>query len=243
MKLIQAILETLSIDAPVKEVRMGAFITAVWARRMGLAYTLVPNKPHGKRMPIPDAGNLTKLSCRQLAQMALSNELPQPSIGMAALNALVAETVKDEHLEEADGAQMLMQLADGKRVALVGHFPFVEELRMRAGQLMVFEERPLPGDLPAHMADELLPQAQIVVITGSTFINHTIEHLLELSKDAELVMVMGPTTPLSKVLFEFGVDVIAGSLVLEPKTVLRYVSEGATFRQLRGVKKVVMRHS
>lgn len=243
MRIIQAILETLSGDAPVKEVRVGAFITAVWARRMGLAYTLVPNKPHGERMPIPNAGNLTELSCRQLAQMAFSTELPQPSIGMAALNALIAERIESEHLEEANGTQILMQAVEGKRTALVGHFPFVEELRRRAGQLMVFEERPLPGDLPADKVDELLPQAQVVVITGSAFINHTIEHLLELCRDAELVMVMGPTTPLSKVLFEFGVDIIAGSVVLEPETVLHYIGEGATFKQLRGIRKVVMRRN
>ncbi|MCS7252710.1 MAG: DUF364 domain-containing protein [Armatimonadota bacterium] len=243
MRIVKAILETLNIDAPIREVRVGAFITAVWARRMGLAYTLVPDKPHGERMPIPKAGMLSELSCRQLAQMALSNELPQPSIGMAALNALIAETVESERFEEADGAQILMRVAEGKRTALIGHFPFVEELRRRAGQLMVFEERPLMGDLPAHKADELLPQAQIVAITGSAFVNHTIEHLLELSRGAELVMVIGPTTPLSKVLFEFGVDIIAGSIVVEPETVMRYVGEGATFKQLRGVKKVVMRQS
>lgn len=243
MRIIRALLESVKGDAAVRGVCVGAFITSVWANKMGLAYTLLPQKPHGERMPVPNAGMLSELTCCQLAQMALSTELPQPSIGMAALNALIAEMVDEGRIEEANGAQILMQIAEGRHVALVGHFPFVDELRRHAKELIVFEERPLPGDLPASDAEKLLPKAQVVAITGSAFVNHTIEHLLELSQDAELVMVIGPTTPLSEVLFDFGVDIIAGSIVVEPETVLRYLSEGATFRQLCGIRRVVMRRS
>ena len=52
------------------------------------------------------------------------------------------------------------------------------------------------------------------------------------------VLVLGPTTPLSPVLFNYGVDVISGTLVTDPETVLRYVSQGASFRQVKRSKGV-----
>jgi len=52
--------------------------------------------------------------------------------------------------------------------------------------------------------------------------------------------VMGPTSPLSPVLFDYGVDIIAGVRVVEPEKTIRFISEGAIFRQMQGVKLVTM---
>jgi uncharacterized protein (DUF4213/DUF364 family) len=54
-------------------------------------------------------------------------------------------------------------------------------------------------------------------------------------------MVLGGTAPLSPVLFDHGVDAIAGSKVTDPETVLRFVSQGATFRQIKGVRRLIMK--
>ena len=48
-----------------------------------------------------------------------------------------------------------------------------------------------------------------------------------------LVIVLGPTAPLSPVLFDYGVDVISGSRVVDVEAVLRYISQGATFKQVK----------
>jgi len=125
-------------------------------------------------------------------------------------------------------------------VALVGHFPFVPALRETAGRLWVLELRPHPGDVGAEEAEAVLPQADIVAITGSAFINHSLEGLLGLCRPESFVMVLGPTTPLSPVLFDHGVDVISGTRVVDPELALRCVSEGATFRQIRGVRLLTM---
>jgi len=46
-------------------------------------------------------------------------------------------------------------------------------------------------------------------------------------------MLLGPTTPLSETLFDYGIDVLAGSVVTQKEIVLRSVSEGASFMQLK----------
>jgi hypothetical protein len=57
------------------------------------------------------------------------------------------------------------------------------------------------------------------------------------------VIVLGPTTPLSPVLFDCGVDLIAGTVVVNPKEALQLAGQGAIFRQMRGVRLVTMARS
>ncbi|MCK4264233.1 MAG: hypothetical protein KAX27_04745, partial [Candidatus Aminicenantes bacterium] len=54
-------------------------------------------------------------------------------------------------------------------------------------------------------------------------------------------MMLGPSTPLSPVLFDYGFDALSGSIVVDRNQVLNCISQGANFRQVRGVKKMTMR--
>jgi uncharacterized protein (DUF4213/DUF364 family) len=81
-------------------------------------------------------------------------------------------------------------------------------------------------------------QADVVAITGTSLINHTFEDLIELCRPDAFVLVLGPTTPFSPVLFDYGADVISATLVTDPETVLCYVSQGASFRQIKRSKGV-----
>ncbi len=79
----------------------------------------------------------------------------------------------------------------------------------------------------------------MVGMTGTSLINHTFEHLMELPRGKFVVMV-GPTSPLSHVMFDWGVDVIGGARVVDPDEAIRSIGEGTTFRQVKGVKLVNM---
>ena len=94
-----------------------------------------------------------------------------------------------------------------------------------------------PAKATATPAD---PQADVVGITGTAFTNHTIEHLLGLCDPRAYVVILGGTTPLSPVLFDHGISAISGTQVNDPKTVLLCVGQGASFRQIRGVKLLTM---
>jgi hypothetical protein len=125
-------------------------------------------------------------------------------------------------------------------VALIGHFPFVPKLRQTAKELWVIEKQPQEGDFSEDKAEVFIPRADVIGITGTAFTNHTVEHLLGLCRPESYVVILGGTTPLSPVLFDYGVDTISGTKVVDPEAVLRCVSQGATFRQIRGIRLLTM---
>jgi uncharacterized protein len=121
-------------------------------------------------------------------------------------------------------------------VALIGHFHFIPQLRQSAKNLWVIEQHPVEDEYPAEAAAELLPQADVVAITGSAFVNRTLDGLLSLCKPESTVMVLGPSTPLSPILFAHGVTILSGTRVVDEQAVIRTVSQGASFRQVEGVR-------
>lgn len=244
MSLLDALLETLT-DAPLEAVCVGAHWTAVVVSRdgrprCGLASTLLRQGPHGES-PVRWAGHLLEHSALELAGLLHSEEPLEASIGLAAANALLE--VDESCLQEENALHILEREGRGRRVALVGHFPFIPRLRPAVGELWVLEQHPQPDEFPAERAPEFLPQADVVAITGAALVNHTLEGLLALCRPGSFVLVLGPSTPLSPVLFRYGATALAGTLVVDPAAVLRCISQGAAFRQIEGVRTVVMRSS
>jgi len=170
--------------------------------------------------------------------MAKSESPPEAAIGMATINSLIE--IEEQRCAEVNAGDLLASKGQGQRVAIVGHFPFVPQLRSVAEELWVIERKPQEGDLPEAEADRLIPQADIVAITGTAFTNHTLEHLLGLCNPKAYVVILGGTTPLSPMLFDYGISAISGTRVIDPKTVLHCVSQGATFRQIRGIRLLTM---
>jgi uncharacterized protein len=239
MKIIDDLLSTLNYESPVKDVRQGPFQTAVLTRYCGLASTPHDPGPHHDQTPVKEAGLLLEKDAKQLAHMANSLSPVESAIGMATINSLIE--VDEQRCMELNAGDLLEKKGEGKRVAIVGHFPFIPRLRKVVRDLWVIEKNPQEGDFTEAEAENLIPQADVVGITGTAFTNHTIEHLLELCNPKAYVVILGGTAPLSPVLFDYGIDAISGTKVIEPETVLRCVSQGATFRQLKGVRLLTMR--
>ena len=238
MKVLDEVIGALTSDAPAREVRIGPFWTAVVSRAGGLASTVWPEEHEHGATFARDAGSLSGRSALELARLANSDSTLEAGIGLAAVNSLL--DVDEERRVELNAGDLLIERGRDRTVALVGHFPFVPALREAARQLSVIELDPQAGDLPAEQAEAVLPEAEVVAITGSAFINHTIERLLGLCRQGSLVLVLGPTTPLSPVLFDYGADLISGTRVIDAELALRCLSEGATFRQMKGVRLLTM---
>ncbi len=250
MSITEALLRSLRTDAPVTQVLVGAFWTAVVVDtdppRCGLASTLRP-AAHPSGPPVPQAGHLLERSGRDLAALLHSSSTLEASIGRAAFNALLkpcpelaegacpelAEGVNEAACTEVNAEEIILERGTERRVAIVGHFPFVERVRRAAATCWVVELHPHPGDLPAEQATEVLPQADVVALTGTSLINHTFDALIGLCRPDAFVLLLGPSAPLSPVLFKTKVDAVSGTLVTDPERVLRSVSQGATFRQIK----------
>jgi len=238
VKILDDLISGITADAPAREVWIGRFCAAVWSRSCGLASTTGPGEhAHGANF-VRDAGSLAGRSALELARLAHSDSTLEAGIGLAAINSLLE--VDEARCVELNAGDLLIERGRGKRVAMVGHFPFVPALRKAAAHLSVLELRPQPGDAPAEQAQLALPRADVVAITGSALINHTLEPLLALCPAHSFVVVLGPTTPLSPTLFDHGVDVISGTRVAEPELALRCLSQGATFRQVRGTRLLTL---
>ncbi len=96
----------------------------------------------------------------------------------------------------------------------------------------MLELDPRDGDIPSEQAPEYIPKADVVAITATTLINHTFEGLLALCKPGTRVMLVGPSTPLSPVLFDKGVDLLCGTIVVDPRAAMLGISQGASSHQL-----------
>jgi uncharacterized protein (DUF4213/DUF364 family) len=233
MNLLNDLLASLPDDARVRSVLVGVHWTIVCSRHCGMASTLLEEKPHAHER-VRDVGQLHQKSARELAEYAQSDDLLEASIGVAAINSLL--DVDERRAEEVNAADVLIDRGEGKNIALVGHFPFIPKLRQAAGQLWVIEQHPAEGEYPAESSGYLIPQADVVALTGSALINHTLDGLLELCQPDALVMVLGPSTPLSPLLFKHGVTILSGARIVDEAAALRTIGQGATFQQVEGVK-------
>jgi uncharacterized protein (DUF4213/DUF364 family) len=242
--ILDLLLDHCDCDAAVQDVRIGRHWTAVAVRRTqgvqaGLASALSGPEDHPhSRPPVRDAGRLLERSAADLAQMIRSESVTEASVGLATVNALLRVDVPA--CVEVNAGEVLVDKGADKRVAIVGHFPFIPRVRRAARRLWVLELRPREGDLPANQAAEVLPQADVVGITGSTLVNHTFDDLISLCRPDAFVMVMGGSTPLSPVFFDLGVDAVAGTYVVDAAAALLTVSEGATFRQIGGKRLLTL---
>jgi hypothetical protein len=207
----------------------------VLSKHCGLASTFHESHPYHR--PVRNAGSLTGLPVLELAQYARSDNVLEASIGLAAINSLIC--VDEAKCVDENAIDVLAAKGRDKNIAIVGRFPWITKLRAIAGTLWVIEQSPREGELPPEAAEEVLPQADVVGITGTCFTNHTADRLLELSKTS-FVVIVGPTTPLSPILFDYGVDVLAGAKVVEPEKTILSISQGAIFSQVEGVRLVTM---
>jgi uncharacterized protein len=233
MKILHALLDVVrDQSAVVTAVHVGAFQTAVTAGATGLAATCrpehscVPESEQG----VADAGSLVGRDARDLARMLLSDNPLEASIGMAALNALLP--VEVGRLDDREASVFLSERAAGKSLAIIGHFPFADRLRPIARNLWVIELNPLAGDLSVEEGWKVLPKCDVVAVTGTTLINHTFDDVLGACRGAYVALV-GPSAPITPLLFEFGVHAICGARVIAPAPVIERVMQGATFRQTR----------
>jgi len=226
----------------VQDVRIGVYWTGVVTtgadgQHTGIAATFGGPAHQHERIQ-RSIGNLIGSPAGDLLGLMASSDGLDAAVGMATLNSLL--DVDESRCMQVNAKNVILERGAGKRIAMVGHFPFVGEAREAAAHLDVLELRPQPGDLYADKAPEVVPLADVVAITGSSLLNHTFEGIMDLCDADATVVVLGGSTPLSPLLFDVGVDIIAGTRIVDEQAALLAISQGAGYRQIPGKRLLTM---
>lgn len=248
-KLYDQLIEGIPADVKVTDHCLGICWSYVEAEcGMGVAYTC-----RGGSVKATDKRDLRGLSLREAASLAKSWRFEEATLGIAAMNAWYARPALvdemgaqyDEPVELPDGTIRKMDAFEVMRprieafatehgrpanVVVVGHFPHVDRIAEYANLTVLERNCRNELDTPDPACEYLMPEADYAYITGVTLENKTAPRLLELAKDAFVTMV-GPSVVMSPALFENGVDMAAGSIVLDPERTRHavYAGDGMMF--------------
>lgn len=185
---------------------------------IGLAYL-----PRSAKELVPRLPAFKRLSLRQLAELSSSWDPLEMAVGIAAINAHYNRV--DLKAEMGNGAEIFG--AETGRVVVVGAFPGLADALPNP---QIIEAEPRPGEYPTVAMDTLLPGCAAAVVASSTIINRTLPRILRLSQGARVAMV-GPATPLTPRLFDYGLEVLGGLIVRDPAGLAAAIRAGAMPRE------------
>jgi len=193
-------------------------------------------------MAMPFPGKLRGRRAVDLAHEALSGHGIRRAVGIATVNALAdccwqRRPHPDIELHHGVDAFDATDIHHGDKVVVVGAFvPFLKELKRRGQAFLVLEQDSatlkadeLPFFRPAEQAAEILPDADVLLITGSTLVNNTLEDLLALARPDARVTIVGPTVGmLPDAFLARGADVLGCVRITEPDAFLDLLAEGGS---------------
>jgi len=232
VKLVDALLESVSgAEEKIENILIGLHWISVESRRIGISHIFRGDQG----FELKDAGAVRGKDILEAASLLKSWDPMEASLGLAALNSLMEP--KGEKVNVHD---YILSQSPGRTVTCIGRFPFFPEISRIAARAFLLEMEPREGELPPYAAEEVVPESDLVIITGTTLINKTMQRLLELSRNG-IAVVLGPSTPMSEVLFDFGASVVAGIRVTDPEALVRSLSQGVKFyRKIAGIEPLTM---
>ena len=161
------------------------------------------------------------------------------SLKMAVINAVSSNIISSAGyriIEDRDPIEFI-DLTSGKRITIVGAFhSYIRKISGTDNRLSVLEikRHVLPHEyrkffVPAEEFRTILPVSDIVIITGQTLVNGTIDGLLEAITPGTQVIVTGPSSSiLPDILFENKVSIIGAVRITDPDMLFEVVSQGGT---------------
>ncbi len=221
-------------EVAIEEVIVGVHSVLVKTKdACGIASTI---KYCGHNVNVDKAGNLEVLNLKELAAYALSDNLLEASIGMAAINCGLSKTVDKYRVVNAK--KTILEKGKNKTLGIIGHFPFLEDQKEQYKECYIFEKSPHEGDFKESDIPKFLPKVDVAAITGTAITNHTFDRIRENLPKKSYNIILGPSTPLSPILFELGMDMVSGTLVRDYEIAKSCVLQATPTRHLKGVEMI-----
>ena len=168
-------------------------------------------------------------STNHIIELSRSINPYERAIGCATINSLINKYSLQLSLE--NGLNILAKAKD--HVVVIGRFP---ELDKKLPNATVLERNPGPNDFPASKAKELIPGCDYLIITASTWVNGTLQGILNLANGAH-VSLIGPSTPLSPILNLYGIHKAAGFIAKDPAELASVIRNGGGVKQFKHLGK------
>ena len=162
---------------------------------------------------------------RELGECIKSWDFDEAALGLAAINAWYNDInrlralgieISAAPFKEDRAANPIIGLQNdvkGKKVTIIGHFPFIDQLIAPVCDLSVVEKfNPEDGDYPEQAADYLIPGSDYVLISAYTVVEKSLPRFLKLCANAHVTLI-GPASPVTPILRRYGVTDIAGFAV------------------------------
>ena len=135
MKILDDLIATLNLAVTVNDIRQGVFHTGVLTVNCGLAASLPRDALRQKPPLVKEPGFLLEKSVSQLTQMAHSESILEAAIGMATINSLL--DIDTDCCLELNARDLIAEKGKGKRIAIVGHFPFIPKISIPLSSITV----------------------------------------------------------------------------------------------------------
>jgi len=163
---------------------------------------------------------------KELAETIKSWDFVEARLGCAAINAWYNSIPKlrelgidipdaKKHEDRANDPFIQLQKdIRGKVVTVIGHFPYIDQLFAPVCDMRVIEKfYPNDGDYPEQAAEYMLLESDYAFISSYTVVEKSLPKLISAAKSGNVpahITLVGPSSPVTPILHDFGVDDIAG---------------------------------
>jgi len=229
-------------DLTISEVRIGISMTAVKLSdgSCGVSSTFTNETQHcrkGNR----DYGDFSplKIRGRKVTELLETDKKSGiiTTLRIASLNAVSSGIINSggyRILENRDPID-LFDFSIPRTITIVGAFhSYINKISDTGNRLFVLElnENEIAPDekkffIPAGDYMKVLPESDIIIITGLTLVNSTIDNLLASVPEKAAVVVTGPSgSIIPDVLFENKVSIIGATRIIKPDVLFDLIGEG-----------------
>jgi uncharacterized protein len=228
----------------IEDVRIGVFLVAVKMSNgfYGTASVIHSNEVHQVTKKQRDFGDFTPMhiigkTVGELFAFPKNTAIVQ-MLRIATLNAYFHQLLHQNAYSFSNQTDPIdtLDFQQFPKIVMVGAFnSYIHKIAATASQLQVLElneEAFLPEHqkffVPADRYKEVIPQADLVIMTGLTLVNNTFDDLLQSIKPSSKSVLIGPSASIPpELFFEHHISMIGGTMITKPEFLFSMVGQGA----------------